>query len=142
MFGADKIHVQLRRLRNECSLLKDAVITAIPSYSSKVLFTTCSKSSASPSNTIITDTLTVDNSNTVSVRFSSDNMYYWTIGFFDIQFKLQPFPGNSDDLMTLSEEKMGFIMMECGFEGVSFKVISFLLIILGFVSKQTNFCWL
>lgn len=34
-----KVHAQLRRLRNECSILDDAVITAIPSYYSKVLFT-------------------------------------------------------------------------------------------------------
>lgn len=38
-----KLHAQLRRLRNESSLLDDAVITAIPPYSSKVLFT-CVKS--------------------------------------------------------------------------------------------------
>lgn len=37
-----KVHAQLRRLRNESSILEDAVITAIPSYSSKVLFT-CAK---------------------------------------------------------------------------------------------------
>ncbi|CAH1406051.1 unnamed protein product [Nezara viridula] len=35
-----KIHAQLRRLHNECSLLKDAEITAIPSHCSKVIFTT------------------------------------------------------------------------------------------------------
>ena len=34
-----KIHAQLRRLRNESTILDDAIITAIPSYSSKVLFT-------------------------------------------------------------------------------------------------------
>lgn len=34
-----KVHGQLRRLRNESSILDDAVITAIPSYKSKVLFT-------------------------------------------------------------------------------------------------------
>lgn len=34
-----KVHAQLRRLRNESSILDDAVITAIPSYFSKVLFT-------------------------------------------------------------------------------------------------------
>ncbi|KAK9874269.1 hypothetical protein WA026_002622 [Henosepilachna vigintioctopunctata] len=34
-----KVHGQLRRLKNECSILDDAVITAIPSYKSKVLFT-------------------------------------------------------------------------------------------------------
>ncbi|XP_050315619.1 transmembrane protein KIAA1109 isoform X2 [Anthonomus grandis grandis] len=33
-----KAHAQLRRLRNESSILEDAVITAIPSYKSKVLF--------------------------------------------------------------------------------------------------------
>ncbi|XP_014242068.1 uncharacterized protein KIAA1109 isoform X2 [Cimex lectularius] len=36
----NKIHAQLRRLHNECSLLKDAEITAIPSHCSKVIFTT------------------------------------------------------------------------------------------------------
>lgn len=34
-----KIHAQLRRLKNESSILEDAVITAIPSHCSKVLFT-------------------------------------------------------------------------------------------------------
>lgn len=34
-----KIHAQLRRLKNESSILDDAVITAIPQYCSKVLFT-------------------------------------------------------------------------------------------------------
>jgi hypothetical protein len=34
-----KAHAQLRRLRNESSILDDAVITAIPNYKSKVLFT-------------------------------------------------------------------------------------------------------
>lgn len=34
-----KAHSQLRRLRNESSILKDAVITAIPAHYSKVLFT-------------------------------------------------------------------------------------------------------
>lgn len=34
-----KIHTQLRRLKNESSILDDAVITAIPNYKSKVLFT-------------------------------------------------------------------------------------------------------
>lgn len=33
-----KAHAQLRRLRNESSILDDAVITAIPDYKSKVLF--------------------------------------------------------------------------------------------------------
>lgn len=34
-----KAHAQLRRLRNESSILDDAIITAIPNYKSKVLFT-------------------------------------------------------------------------------------------------------
>lgn len=34
-----KVHTQLRRLRNESSILKDAVITAIPAHYSRVLFT-------------------------------------------------------------------------------------------------------
>lgn len=34
-----KAHAQLRRLRNESSILDDAVITAIPPYKSRVLFT-------------------------------------------------------------------------------------------------------
>ena len=33
------MHAQLRRLRNESSVLKDAVITAIPSHYSRVFFT-------------------------------------------------------------------------------------------------------
>lgn len=34
-----KAHAQLRRLRNESTILDDAIITAIPYYKSKVLFT-------------------------------------------------------------------------------------------------------
>lgn len=34
-----KVHTQLRRLKNESSILDDAIITAIPNYKSKVLFT-------------------------------------------------------------------------------------------------------
>ena len=36
---AGKVHAQLRRFRNESSILKDAVITAIPEHCSRVLFT-------------------------------------------------------------------------------------------------------
>lgn len=81
----DRAHAQLRRLHNECSILKDAVITAIPSHCSKVMFKTCSKvKSTDPQNNINSD---------------------------------------SDEMLTnISDEKMGFIMMECGFEGISFKV--------------------
>jgi hypothetical protein len=36
--SVDKIHAQLRRLRNDSSILQDAFITAIPSHESKVFF--------------------------------------------------------------------------------------------------------
>jgi hypothetical protein len=39
VFKTGKLHAQLRRLRNESSVLKDAVITAIPSHYSRVFFT-------------------------------------------------------------------------------------------------------
>ncbi|XP_025405724.1 uncharacterized protein KIAA1109 isoform X4 [Sipha flava] len=83
----NRAHAQLRRLHNECSILKDAVITAIPSHCSKVMFKTCSQ----------VKSIEVQNN------------------------------GNSDNdeilLTNISDEKMGFIMMECGFEGISFKVV-------------------
>ena len=43
------------------------------------------------------------------------------INCIHIQFSTQ-LSALPDDLVTLTEDKMGFIMMECGFEGVSFKV--------------------
>ncbi|XP_050533025.1 transmembrane protein KIAA1109 homolog isoform X6 [Daktulosphaira vitifoliae] len=82
-----RAHAQLRRLHNDCSILKDAIITAIPSHCSKVMFKTCSKMKPS-----------------------------------DMQINMNL---NSEEtiLANLSEEKTGFIMMECGFEGISFKLI-------------------
>ncbi|KAK5638052.1 hypothetical protein RI129_012347 [Pyrocoelia pectoralis] len=68
-----KVHAQLRRLRNESSILDDAVITAIPAYFSKVFFT-CSKTDEVPRRT----------------------NYY---------------------------EKLGFIMFECGLEGIMLKLV-------------------
>lgn len=66
--------------------MKDAVITAIPSHCSKVMFKTCSKGKSTE----------VQN----SVNSDNDEMV----------------------LTNISDEKMGFIMMECGFEGIAFKV--------------------
>ena len=34
----DKVHAQLRRLRNDCSILQDAAITAVPNHKSKVCY--------------------------------------------------------------------------------------------------------
>lgn len=88
IFFIDRAHAQLRRLHNECSILKDAVITAIPSHCSKVMFKTCSK---------------VKSSDIQNLNNESDELL----------------------LTNISDEKMGFIMMECGFEGISFKVCTF-----------------
>ncbi|CAB0018125.1 unnamed protein product [Nesidiocoris tenuis] len=81
-----KIHAQLRRLHNDCSLLKDAEITAIPSHCSKVMFNT--------------RLITKQSHEEGAIRYQ---------GVEDLS------------LVGLSEEKLGFIMFECGLEGVSFK---------------------
>nr|XP_022901618.1 uncharacterized protein KIAA1109 isoform X2 [Onthophagus taurus] len=88
-----KVHAQLRRLKNECSVLDDAVITAIPNYSSKVLFT--------------------------AIKLKNENK------FLDYYLRSEEsqenvFIPNLDDL---NEEKLGFIMFECGLEGVNLKVV-------------------
>ncbi|XP_054257192.1 bridge-like lipid transfer protein family member 1 [Macrosteles quadrilineatus] len=95
MLRINKIHTQLRRLRNESTILKDAVITAIPSHCSRVMFTTCTQVNTPPQSRIVA----ADN---------SDNNTH-----------------NSDEpsLVSLPEDKLGFIMFECGLEGVSFKVV-------------------
>ncbi|XP_046668210.1 transmembrane protein KIAA1109 homolog isoform X3 [Homalodisca vitripennis] len=87
----NKVHTQLRRLRNESTILKDAVITAIPSHCSRVMFTTCSQLSTQPQSRNLPDSATM----------------------------------NSDEpaVVCLSEDKLGFIMFECGLEGVSIKVV-------------------
>lgn len=96
----DRAHAQLRRLHNECSILKDAVITAIPSHCSKVMFKTCSK----------VKPLEVQN----NINSDNDEMV----------------------LTNISDEKLGFIMMECGFEGISFKVCDFIFIQIPFIHNN------
>lgn len=86
-----KAHAQLRRLRNESSLLDDAVITAIPNYKSKVLFT---PAKARPQ--------------------YRGTEYYLQPGLRD---------GSSQVEDVNTEDKLGFIMFECGFEGVALKVV-------------------
>ncbi|CAH1110220.1 unnamed protein product [Psylliodes chrysocephalus] len=87
-----KMHAQLRRLRNESSLLDDAIITAIPNYKSKVLFTP------------------------TKVRALHRSMEYYL---------QSPIPENqncqTDDIGI--EDKLGFIMFECGLEGVTIKIV-------------------
>ncbi|XP_060534290.1 bridge-like lipid transfer protein family member 1 [Cylas formicarius] len=87
-----KAHAQLRRLRNESSLLDDAVITAIPTYKSKVSF----------------------------IPTKVKPMYR------GLEYYLQP-PVNEIGTNELDEintdDKLGFIMFECGLEGISLKVV-------------------
>lgn len=86
-----KVHGQLRRLRNDSSIINDAVITAIPLQHSKVLFT-CTKISQ-------------------PIR-----------GF---EFYRIPSPNahaNQSELFN-SENKLGFIMFEFGFEGIAVKIV-------------------
>lgn len=87
-----KVHAQLRRLKNECSVLDDAVITAIPGYYSKVLFTSA------------------------KVRNSNRGVDYY------LQPQVLENTGTSHTEEINNEEKLGFIMFESGLEGVSLKV--------------------
>ncbi|XP_049857041.1 transmembrane protein KIAA1109 homolog isoform X4 [Schistocerca gregaria] len=98
-----KIHTQLRRLKNESSILKDAVITAIPSQYSRVLFT-CAK--------ITSPLRPVDfYSHLFSAESTADTGRPSTTS------------SNTEEISTANEDKLGFIMFECGLEGVSLKVI-------------------
>uniref|UniRef100_A0A6P7G1L5 Transmembrane protein KIAA1109 homolog isoform X3 n=1 Tax=Diabrotica virgifera virgifera TaxID=50390 RepID=A0A6P7G1L5_DIAVI len=87
-----KMHAQLRRLRNESSLLDDAVITAIPTYKSKVLFTP------------------------TKVRSLYRGMEYY-LQSPDTESHSIP----TDDISI--DDKLGFIMFECGLEGVAIKIV-------------------
>ncbi|XP_063234537.1 bridge-like lipid transfer protein family member 1 isoform X2 [Bacillus rossius redtenbacheri] len=96
------IHTQLRRLRNESSILKDAVITAIPAQYSRVLFT-CAR--------VMSPMRAVD--------------YYFQ------QPSSAGTSGNGGRHSSSSQgvdeqnndDKLGFIMFECGLEGVSIRVV-------------------
>lgn len=95
-----KIHSQLRRLRNESTILKDACITAIPEHFSKVLFT-CAR---------------------IATPLRSMDYYIYTHD----GAKSNQANGNASDQQfcsNIAEEKLGFIMFECGLEGVSLKVV-------------------
>jgi hypothetical protein len=87
-FSIGKTHTQLRRLKNESSILQDANITAISQHQSKVLFT-CIK---------------------LPPLGKAD------LG--DVPKKKQDLDESLDN-----EDKLGFIMFECGFEGVSLKIV-------------------
>ncbi|XP_076753670.1 transmembrane protein KIAA1109 homolog tweek isoform X3 [Xylocopa sonorina] len=97
-----KAHSQLRRLRNESSILKDAVITAIPAHYSRVLFT-CTR--------ITSPLKCVD---------------YYLYQFMDDKEKTKPSgsPQATEEFTLGSgEDRLGFIMFECGLEGIKLKVV-------------------
>ncbi|XP_046477858.1 bridge-like lipid transfer protein family member 1 isoform X1 [Neodiprion pinetum] len=98
-----KVHTQLRRLRNESSILKDAVITAIPVHYSKVLFT-CTR---------ITSPLKC-----------VDYYLHQPVDEKDKYCK-QTGPSQATEEFTVGsgEDKLGFIMFECGLEGISLKCV-------------------
>ena len=87
-----KAHAQLRRLKNDSSILKDAYITAIPHHKSKVFFeyVDVPKLSCFRTSTPVDD----EDSSCRSYQARSAN----------------------------EESKLGFNMCECGFEGVSVKI--------------------
>uniref|UniRef100_A0A8D8V2G3 Uncharacterized protein KIAA1109 n=1 Tax=Cacopsylla melanoneura TaxID=428564 RepID=A0A8D8V2G3_9HEMI len=109
-----RLHMQLRRLQNQSSLLQEAVITAIPQHCSRAMFSVTKPGSGlpppppPPPSTATTESAPASatgpgsaiKSNTESNNATTDET--WS---------------------PLSEDKMGFIMMECGLEGVSFKVV-------------------
>nr|XP_012134687.1 PREDICTED: uncharacterized protein KIAA1109 isoform X12 [Megachile rotundata] len=97
-----KAHSQLRRLRNESSILKDAVITAIPTHYSRVLFT-CTR--------ITSPLKCVD--------------YYLHQFIDDKEKSKQSGPPQATEEFTLGsgEDRLGFIMFECGLEGIKLKVV-------------------
>ncbi|XP_050452726.1 transmembrane protein KIAA1109 isoform X1 [Cataglyphis hispanica] len=96
-----KAHSQLRRLRNESSILKDAVITAIPAHYSKVLFT-CTR--------MTSPLKCVD--------------YYLHHAIDDKEKLNKQTPQATEEFtMGCGEDRLGFIMFECGLEGIKLKVV-------------------
>lgn len=94
-----RVHAQLRRLTNDSSCLEDAVITAIPPHSSKVLFSMRAATRSGP----------VDH-------------YYMK----DSEQQMQPEEQTQSTPSSASQhdqDRLGFIMFECGLEGVSVKVV-------------------
>ncbi|XP_045469148.1 transmembrane protein KIAA1109 isoform X3 [Harmonia axyridis] len=87
-----KVHGQLRRLKNESSILDDAVITAIPSYKSKVLFTPA------------------------KMRPLYRGIEYYLQPSYCESISAQQEENNTED-------KLGFIMFECGLEGINLKIV-------------------
>ncbi|KAG7214078.1 hypothetical protein KM043_001440 [Ampulex compressa] len=98
-----KAHTQLRRLRNESSILKDAVITAIPVHYSRVLFT-CTRMTSPPK--------------------CVDYYLCHLVEEKEKQSKQSGPPQATEEFtMGTGEDRLGFIMFECGLEGIKLKVV-------------------
>ncbi|XP_031778300.1 transmembrane protein KIAA1109 homolog isoform X4 [Nasonia vitripennis] len=98
-----KAHTQLRRLRNESSILKDAVITAIPSYYSRVLFT-CTRIT-SPLKCV--DYYLIQPSDEKEKQCKQNN----------------PPQATEEFTVGCGVDRLGFIMFECGLEGIKLKIV-------------------
>ncbi|XP_024891805.1 uncharacterized protein KIAA1109-like isoform X13 [Temnothorax curvispinosus] len=98
-----KAHSQLRRLRNESSILKDAVITAIPAHYSKVLFT-CTRM-------------------TSPLKCIDYYLHYPMDEKEKLNKQAGPPQATEEFTMGCGEDRLGFIMFECGFEGIKLKVV-------------------
>ena len=105
-----KMHAQLRRLRNDSSILKDASITAIPHNKSKVFFEYINipKLSSFRANTPVDG----EDAGVKSKRIYEPG-----------QLKVGSFGKEAENAgKTIEDAKLGFNMCECGFEGISVKI--------------------
>ena len=104
-----KMHAQLRRLKNDSSILKDASITAIPHNKSKVFFeyVNIPKLSSFRTNT------PVDGEDPAPVM--KRNLASGPL-------KRNPLLNDSDLGAKNEDARLGFNMCECGFEGINVKV--------------------
>ncbi|KAK2588447.1 hypothetical protein KPH14_004440 [Odynerus spinipes] len=98
-----KVHSQLRRLRNESSILKDAVITAIPAHYSRVLFT-CTR---------MTSPLKCIDYYLLQLPDDKDKQ----------NKQVGPTQATEEFTMGSGEDRLGFIMFECGLEGIKLKIV-------------------
>ena len=106
-----KAHAQLRRLKNDSSILKDAYITAIPHHKSKVFFeyVDVPKLSSFRTSTPVDD----DDSVRLSGGGGGGGGYSHQAGGGSAR---------GADSAANEDSKLGFNMCECGFEGVSVKI--------------------
>ena len=104
-----KMHAQLRRLKNDSSILKDASITAIPHNKSKVFFeyVNIPRLSSFRTNTPVDGE---DHGSIIKRNLASEPV------------KRNPLMNDSEGITKNEDARLGFNMCECGFEGISVKV--------------------